>query len=131
MDGIRQTRTCGRAIVMVALAYLFVLQGLLAPAAILAASATAATAGLPLCDDPAMADQQPGTRHEHAACCDLGCLPHKAGLSLLALPPPPSASLPSPLLAPGAEFVARADGPWAPTATPGLPGARAPPSAIA
>lgn len=127
----RQPGRRGRAIVMIALAYLFVLQGLLAPAAAVAALASPIMAAMPLCDGPAAASPGPADRHDHDACCDFGCLPHKAGLSILAAPPPVLASLPlrpEPRrsdLPPGIAAVPVAAHP------PGLPGARGPPRPLA
>jgi hypothetical protein len=120
---------------MIALAYLFVLQGLLAPSASLIASARAAVglAAMPLCDDPSVTQPQgggPGPQHDHGSCCDPGCLPQGTGFLALAIPAGTTVALPVRPVTPIRRALL-SEALLSPSRPPGLPGARAPPGSIA
>jgi hypothetical protein len=127
-----------RAGLVVALAYLLVLQGLLAPGASLAAHHAADPAAMILCDGdmpaggPHEAGLPAGQSDPHDLCCAAGCLPSLSSLAAAALP----ASGVQPAWSPpatGQVVLVRAVDPTGPPRAwrPGSSGPRAPPSPIA
>jgi hypothetical protein len=121
---------------MILLAYLFLLQALLALGAALAARSHAPDPGMVLCAS-AMADGAEAagtvpTDGSRAPCCDLGCLPHAAGFAAPALAASSSAPARTPgVAAAGSAWPVReaADPPrpWRPNSA----GPRAPPLPVA
>jgi hypothetical protein len=80
MDRMSPALRSMRTIAMIALAYLFILQGLLSPFVAIAAPARLDPALAVLCLDgaeaPSVDHGAPSSHHAGDVCCDSGCLPH-------------------------------------------------------
>lgn len=129
-------RTRVRAGGMILLAYLFLLQALLAPGAALSARDAPSGPGMALCA-AAMVDGVDATGAgppdgSHAPCCALGCLPSMAGLAAPALTgSSPAPALPRDRLATASAWpVTEPSGPPRPW-RPNSAGPRAPPLWVA
>lgn len=118
---------------MIALAYLFVLQGLLSPFVAIASPYRLDPGVAILCletgDNASDAHRQtPG--HTDDGCCDAGCLPYGTASSAAVAPSSQAVERPVFVLS-NASRPPVAPGPTPRMAAPGSPGQRAPPAAIA
>jgi hypothetical protein len=135
MDRMSPALRWTRTIAMIALAYLFVLQGLLSPFVAIAAPARLDPALAVLCLDDAGASAAdhgaPSSHHAGDVCCDSGCLPH-AGSGVAPGVKPEGVVLERRLAgALSAPETPRADLSVRRAAPHGAPGPRAPPRLVA